>query len=93
MAEDVGSPLSELSGLGNMSAVAQDICLGTREQGIDVLGLVAIIIFYLAVLAVTSLQTQLLMTGENVHFSLFLGWNLGELENTESGTKSRTGRL
>ena len=79
MAEDVGSPLSELSGLGNMSAVAQDICLGNREQGIDVLGLVAIIIFYLAVLAVTSLQTQLLMTGENVHFSLFLRLEFGRV--------------
>ena len=79
MAEDVGSPLSELSGLGNMSAVAQDICLGNREQGIDVLGLVAIIIFYLAVLAVTSLQTQLLMTGENVHFSLFFRLEFGRV--------------
>ena len=54
MAEDVGAPLSELAGMGNMSAIAEDVCLGNSDQGIDVLGLVAIIIFYLAVLAVNT---------------------------------------
>ena len=54
MAEDVGSPLVEVPGLGNVSVIAEDVCLGNKEAGIDVLGLVAIIIFYLAVLVVMS---------------------------------------
>ena len=73
MAEDVGSPLVEVPGLGNVSVIAEDVCLGNKEAGIDVLGLVAIIIFYLAVLAVNTSHTKLHHPEEceNIHFFFY----------------------
>jgi len=82
MAEDVGSPLVEVPGLGNVSVIAEDVCLGNKEAGIDVLGLVAIIIFYLAVLAVgiwaswrtrrvEQNQEQVMLAGRDI--GLFVG--------------------
>ena len=91
MAEDVGSPLVEVPGLGNVSVIAEDVCLGNKEAGIDVLGLVAIIIFYLAVLAVMA-SNRIIQRNVKIFNFTILGWNLGKLENQESGTKSRTGR-
>ena len=51
MAEDLGSPLSELVDVTTEAAM-EDSCFGGDKLGIDVIGLVAIIIFYVAVLAV-----------------------------------------
>ena len=51
MAEDVGSPLSELVD-ATTDAAMDNSCFGGDKVGIDVIGLVAIIIFYIAVLMV-----------------------------------------
>ena len=62
MAEDAGSPLSEASDvLNNLVDAAKEAitnngtgtCFGGGDRNLDVLGLVAIIVFYLAVLAVS----------------------------------------
>ena len=51
MTEDIGSPLSGLVE-ATTEAAMDDTCFGGDKLGIDVIGLVAIIIFYVAVLAV-----------------------------------------
>ena len=52
MSEDIGSPLSGLVE-ATTEAVMDDSCFGGDKNSIDVIGLVAIIIFYIAVLAVS----------------------------------------
>ena len=96
MAEDAGSPLSEASDvLNNLVDAAKEAitnngtgtCFGGGDRDLDVLGLVAIIVFYLAVLAVSVSSAESSWQTSN------LGWSLGKLENTQGGAKSGAGKV
>ena len=52
MSTEVAPPLAELAKMTEAKNMTEECFGGSSDQGVDVVGLVAIIIFYVAVLAV-----------------------------------------